>query len=115
MSRTYRRKRGEKPSTWITHNYTCIEKYLSRGYRWRSGLWQDVPRIGKDLKKHLAKYHADGYINMNMIPAWYVRDFCNKPFRSKMKQEVRNIMKRGGDYDEYNFDPNSKNSKWNYW
>ncbi len=118
MSRTYRRKKGEKPGRWITHDYVCVEEYehsKKRNYRWKSGLWQDIPRTGKDLRTHLAEYRSDGHGHMNHVPKWFVKSFCNRPFRAKMKQEVRNIMKRGGDYDEYEFAPNKSIALWNWW
>lgn len=122
MSRTYRRKRGEKPCRWITHDYVCVEEFEYRSKSWRGewfkytkSLYVDIPRTGKDKKKHLAKYHADGYSHMNHVPSWFVQAYCNRPFRAKMKHEVRNIMKRGGDYEEGNFDPQKKDSLWMWW
>lgn len=115
MSRTYRRQRGEKPYTWITHELVCFEEFSKRGRRWRRGLWEYVPRTGKDLKEHLNEYHSDGHMNMNMVPSWFVNSFCNRPFRAKMKQEVRSIMKRAGDYEDYNFDPHKHDALWSWW
>ena len=118
MSRTYRRKRGERPSTWITHECVLVDDYTYNDRRtkvpWTRGLYEDIPRSGSDLKKHLAIYHSDGYSTMNHVPAWFTNQFCNRPFRSKMKQEVKNIMKRGGDYMDYNFNPNKHNALWNW-
>lgn len=116
MSRTYRRRKGEKPSSWITHDFVCVEEFPKKyGWGGKYGLWQDIPRTGKDLKKHLAKYRADGYSHRNHVPSWFVRDFCNKPYRAKMKQEVRNIMKRGDDYLDYDFNPQKNNALWMWW
>lgn len=115
MSRTYRRRKGENPCSWITHDCVCVEEYSKRNSRWKIGLWQDIPRKGNDLKYHLAKYHSDGYSHMNHVPSWFVNRFCNRPFRAKMKQEVRSIMKRGDDYMDYNFNPNKSNALWNWY
>lgn len=80
MSRTYRRKKGESPGKHITHDCVMVDSYPTYNCRWRREIWQDIPRAGKDLKKHLAKYHADGYKHMNHVPSWFVRIFCNKAY-----------------------------------
>ena len=126
MSRTYRKRKGDSPSKWITHKDVVVEEWDHHSHYFRGGkrvervwtrkLYSHVPRTGKDLKKHLAlEWDSDNASYMGSPPKWFVRDFCNKPFRAKAKAEIRKMMQTAGDYDEYVFDPYKKNAKWNWW
>jgi len=119
MSRTYRRRKGEKPSSWITHEYICVDEYTRKDkvilISWIRGLWKDIPRTGNDLKKHLAIYHADGYSHMNHVPSWFVNQYFTRKDRAKERQELKRIMKRGGEYDDYSFRPYRRGALWEWW
>jgi len=104
MSRTYRRRKGEKPGTWITHDQVVVDEIP----------YKDVPRSGKDLREHLAIWHSDNACVVGSPPKWFVRDFCNKPFRAKAKAEIRRMVQTG-DFEDYNFNPHKNNAMWNWW
>lgn len=121
MSRTYRRRKGEKPGTWITHDQVVVDEIPYKRKSWKGEwydyihrLYKDVPRSGKDLREHLAIWHSDNACVVGSPPKWFVRDFCNKPFRAKAKAEIRRMVQTG-DFEDYNFNPHKNNAMWNWW
>ena len=126
MSRTYRRRKGKPAGSWITHECISIEEwdhhskyFSSRDGKWHDRVWtrhlyKEVPLTGHKLKTSLAKYHADKHNRFYSAPKWFVRDFCNKPYRAKAKAEI-NHMIQSGNFDDYNFNPPKHNAMWLWW
>ena len=123
MSRTFRKK-GKRIPEWVSHDEWVVSEewdYHTGFYRndewhkriWTKRLYKSVPRTGNDLKKKLAKWHSGK--ESDTPPKWFVREYCNKPYRAKMKQEVRKLMKLADDYDDYNFDPCINHAMWDWW
>jgi len=113
MSRTYRRTRHGYGINKRNYEEHIVSDWVrEKKHRWK---WTRKALMGHELQKSINIFHSDGYRHMNHVPTWFVRDYCNKPFRAKMKQEIRNIMKRGDDYLDYNFNPNKSNALWNWW
>lgn len=106
MSRTYRRKNEQWEYNWVCRDWDKIGYPL---------YWKMVQLEGKSRTKAINKFHSDAQRTMNQVPSWYVNQFCNRPFRAKMKHEVRMIMKRADDYEDYNFDPFKKDALWSWW
>ena len=108
MSRTYRRKNEKWEYYWVTRDWkrdhTCKYGWFCVEY----GL------DGKERDQAINKFHSDAQRTMNQVPSWFVNQFCNRPFRAKMKQEVRKIM-QSGEYDDYNFDPCKQTALWEWW
>jgi hypothetical protein len=125
MSRTYRRKKGEQPDTWVTHEMVPIEEFEKKFYVFKSGkieerirtryLYVDVPLTGHALKKSLAKYRSDGANVMSSAPSWFVNKYFTRKDRARERQELKRIMQHGGDYDDYSFRPYKKGAMWEWW
>lgn len=92
MSRTYRRRKDKAPE-WVTHYY--IWEY-SQGYAFKR-----IPYKGKALKKEVAKWHSDAgwHGNYSACPGWWIHEFMEKPFRTKSRKALKEILHLE-DYDE---------------
>ena len=120
MSRTYRRKKKKTPK-WVTTDSVISESRDIKFYNpWKEKvvvitrhLWVDVPRTGKDLRKHVADYHADKNSGYHSVPKEYCK-MIDRIRKAKDKAEVKRIMIQG-DYEEYNFEPWVRDAGWSYW
>lgn len=135
MSRTYRRKKfgkGKRPyNDWITHEWVKDEssahELIRKVYYYNEGGIVDYKKVScigydyyyKPLPEsikliNIAKYHSDNASLMTSPPKWFLREFCNRPFRAKAKAELKRLMK-SEDYYDYNFDPHKKTAMWMWW
>ena len=106
MSRTRRRKGNVKKPYWIT---TDREVWTRINGKWESRFLTD-----KEVKSLLNKFYSDvGYGWQGNAPKDF-RQALEAIRRAKAKAEVRKIQ-RGGDYDNYNFDPIKEDMNWNWW
>lgn len=129
MSRTYRRTK--RSPEWVTHRTVFVYQGIKRKrkvtgeydpYQCPSNKFEykiytnvDVPRSGKDLKKHIKKYRADKNQGYYSPPSDFVNRCINKPFRARMKQEVIKVTKLADDYLDYEFEPYRKTAGWSWW
>ena len=102
MSRTTRRTKS-KPD-WI-YNDECFT------YNWKHPAYS--PPGSKPHTKRIRRYHSDGWYDEN-APKWFRQLFCNRKYRAKMNHETRRILKQG-DYEEYSYRINKKDSIWKWW
>jgi hypothetical protein len=90
MSRTYRRKSGEKP-TWLGIDW--VDCYKPNGH------WSHMVRIKLDPKskqavKELAKYHSDSwYKHSSQWPGWALAKYVQKPYRVETRRQLSNFKK----------------------
>ena len=99
MSRTYRRKKGDRPNH-------LLDECVLRG----SSSWHWVP--SKNPKYELAKYHSDGYQWMS-TPMHWIHDFHEVQFRAKTKNALKKINL--GNYEEVDINPCFKKPHIYYW
>jgi len=112
MSRTYRRKchgygtNKRNYDEWVVSDWVREEKP-----RWK---WTRKALEGQELQKAIKVFHSDNHKWMGSAPSWFVREFCNKPYRAKAKAEIRRML-QSGEYDDYNFNPHKRNAMWMWW
>ena len=117
MARTYRRKRGDLTELkyyFQDYIYSFDDKDLSKyesikirrnGFYFDSGSQEYLratsyevtySKYSKEGKKGLAQYHKDGSKAHWRGPSWFLREFCQVPYRTRAKRAIHNYLR----YDE---------------
>lgn len=93
MSRTYRFR---KDADWLERDALRELVRIAR-FRWE---WQPISRNSKQGRKKLALMHSDAKRSwMNYRgPAWFRREFAQKPYNTRAKNELHRYM-RNPDYE----------------
>ena len=99
MSRTFRRKTGDRP------NHLLDNCELVEGYTWE---WFPC----KNPKYELAIYHSDAYQWMS-TPMHWLHDFHEVPFRARTKDALKKINLNN--YEEVDINPIYKRPHIYYW
>ena len=89
MSRTYRRKSGD------SHGKKYYVFYEIRYSDFlKASEWLPRDKNTKEFKYRLAKYHADGgrYRNGCRGPMWWIREFCQKPYKTRVRKEIHKFL-----------------------
>lgn len=85
MSRTYRRKRGDKTELeWATTNYLRV----SDTWIW---YWEKLDPTTKEYKQAVAKYHGDyGTSHYNSrAPGWWITLTSQRPYRRDADRKIK--------------------------
>ena len=106
MSRTYRRKNSYEEFNWTFER----EYYRTFGHH-RCAYYRRYFE-GQELKRELARYHADNPVIGWAIDAEFRRDL-NRSKRNKNKQILRCAIRDCN--DEPMFEPWSRDLQYNYW
>lgn len=102
MSRTYRRKSGEFDDWILKDTYLYLDEALIitgtsgivRNSFFGNNCYDVIySKNSKQGRHRLAKYHSDSYHTMWRGPMWWVREFYQKPYAQKCRNELNKFMR----------------------